>query len=194
MNKKAVIKRCRQCGDVKSLSCFRPYYNRKSGHYSICKDCEKVNTRYRYLYCKGKDNDLNEDEQKQLDLIQTLYKAQVEAGFKPQGWREIAGTFVEPSIHDIINSQLVNAASMKAENVPVDAPFELTRWLTEDLSGRKPSDNDAVYDKLSAMYRPIKGRGADGMPEYDNKYRSLLLQILERFDEYEDKYYEEGGN
>ena len=47
------MKRCKQCGVLKSVDAFRPYtYSRKQsteGRFRICRQCENINTAYRRL-------------------------------------------------------------------------------------------------------------------------------------------------
>jgi len=48
-----------------------------------------------------------------------------------------------------------------------------------------------VYEELQKKYRPILRIDEETMlPVYDDTYRDVLQKILERFDKYEDEYYE----
>lgn len=76
------MKKCSRCGEVKPLSEFRPYYNRKSGTYTYCRTCEKIAQRYKYLQRKSA---LTDAEQLELSKIELLYKCQKEAGLAVPG-------------------------------------------------------------------------------------------------------------
>lgn len=174
------IRRCRQCGETKDINSFRRYYNRSSGHYRTCKACERINARYKYLSCKDK---LSEAEEKEQIAIEDLYMHQESVGLRPPTTRH------RSSVMDEVAKQLCAVENLPKLDIPASAPFELTRWLTEDLAGRTPDDNDRLYDVLYEKYRPIIGTSDEMLPIHDNTYRVVLSQILERFDRYEDEYY-----
>ena len=78
----------------------------------------------------------------------------------------------------------------QAVNVP-EVPAELSRWLTEPLTEEPEYYQDEVYEQLKAKYRPKTKIDKDTMlPIYDDTYKPVLDSILERFDDYEDKYYD----
>ena len=62
------VKTCRQCGEIKPLSQFRKYYGGRKGTYKMCKVCERVNSREKYLFAKG--DSLRQEEKVELKKIQ----------------------------------------------------------------------------------------------------------------------------
>ena len=79
---------------------------------------------------------------------------------------------------------------VQAVNVP-DIPAELSRWLTEPLTEEPEYYQDEVYEQLKAKFRPKTKIDPDTMlPVYDDTYKPILDSILERFDNYEDTYYD----
>ena len=41
----SATKTCKQCGVIKPLEQFRNYYGGRKGTYTVCKSCEKINSR-----------------------------------------------------------------------------------------------------------------------------------------------------
>ena len=71
-----------------------------------------------------------------------------------------------------------------------EVPAELSRWLTESLTEEPEYYQDEVYEQLKTKYRPKTKIDQDTMlPVYDDTYKPILDKILERFDNYEDTYY-----
>lgn len=73
-----MTKICNRCGEIKPLERFRKYY-KGQGHYSFCKDCERVESRRKYLVRKAQ---LTEDEQTELNKIGILYGYQKQIGLR----------------------------------------------------------------------------------------------------------------
>ena len=68
-----MTKTCKQCGVIKPLEQFRNYYGGRKGTYTICKTCEKINSRVKYL--EGK-SELNDKEKAELQgHFRIIYKA-----------------------------------------------------------------------------------------------------------------------
>ena len=79
---------------------------------------------------------------------------------------------------------------VQAVKVP-DIPAELSHWLTEPLTEEPEYYQDEVYEQLKAKFRPQTKIDPDTMlPVYDDTYKLVLDKILERFDNYEDAYYD----
>lgn len=170
-------KRCRQCGEVKPTDKFRPYYN-SEGIYTICKACEKINSRAKYLMRKG--DKATEADKAELAKIEQLYEYQRIAGLKPPRRR-----------NDLQKSlEAFDALISKYKQVASVGPQELQQWLTEELTEEPEHYIDVVYEQLISKYRPvIRIDAATLTPVYDETYKDLLNQILERFSAYEDNYY-----
>ena len=70
-------KTCRRCGAVKPLTQFRKYYGNRKGHYTFCQECERLETRRKYLSRKEL---LTPDELYELQAIKNLYEARERIG------------------------------------------------------------------------------------------------------------------
>lgn len=182
---------CKQCGEIKPVSQFRKYYGGRKGTYKTCKMCEKINSRAKYLMNKGEacsDADIIE-----LKKIQTLWEAQRAAGLQPP--RENAGRALPlvESLDDMISKYTQQAEELQ-EIIQTaktsEVPAELSRWLTEPLTDEPEYYQDVVYEELKAKYRPKAKIDKNTMlPVYDDTYKTILDEILDRFYAYEDAYY-----
>lgn len=173
-------KQCRQCGDIKPLTQFRPYYNGSGGTYKICKDCEKLNSRVKYLERKG--DKATEADKKDLALLYQIYELQRACGLKPPQRRRDASS----KLQSIVDALEVQASAKQS------APDELLMWLTADLTGSPEYYLDTVYEQLKAKYRPLLRIDNETLePVYDNTHFETLDKILGRFMDYEDEYYQE---
>ena len=183
-------KTCKQCGELKPISQYRQYYGGRRGTYTMCKDCERINSREKYLTSKGDARTAAEEAE--LRQIHRLYECQLAVGLQPpvkQGRRK--------PLTDDLDSMIQKYTAIRdtEEAAPVTvgtaAPYELTRWLTAQLTKDPDYYLDEVYEDLTAKYRPAKGiNRSTMMPVYDDTYKDVLDRILERFNEYEDSYYE----
>lgn len=182
-------KTCKQCGEIKPLDQFRPYYKGK-GYYSICKGCESINTRAKYL--SGKEH-LSKHETEELKKIHDLYELQRGLGLKPptfkaHKWGSVTGqldTLLEKYGAKYIEMQQATAGLV---DDGVVVPYDLVRWLTEPLD-KTPEYYDKIYDLLVATYKPIKHvTNDDFTPVYDLTFAKVLDKILHRFDDYSDSY------
>ena len=185
-------KTCKQCGELKPIEQFRKYYGGRRGTYTTCKTCEKINSRAKYLTNKG--GKCSDAELTELAKIHELWDAQRAAGLQPP--RENTGRKVPLSerLDDMIGKYKQRAEAVKeavqAVNVP-DIPAELSRWLTEPLTEEPEYYQDEVYEQLKTKFRPkTKIDTGTMLPVYDDTYKSILDKILERFDNYEDTYYD----
>jgi hypothetical protein len=70
---------CKRCGAAKPLSQFRKYYGNRKGHYTFCLECEKLETRRKYLKSK---TSLTDYEQHELESIEKLYAMRMKRGLK----------------------------------------------------------------------------------------------------------------
>lgn len=168
------IKKCRQCGDVKPVSAFRPRYT-GDGTYSICKDCERINSREKYLRSKS---GLTTTEAQELEDIHQLYEYQKAAGLKPPQIR--SGTTTQRALANALQKYRDQASQV---------PTELQQWLTCELTEEPEYYQDTVYEALRASYMPVVGTTPDLLPLYDGTYADILEKILTRFNTYEDTYY-----
>lgn len=189
-------KTCKQCGELKPIEQFRKYYGGRKGTYTTCKTCEKINSRAKYLTNKG--DKCSEAELTELAKIHELWEVQRAAGLQPP--RENAGRTVplSESLDDMIGKYKQQAEAVQEVVQAVSAPeipAELSKWLTEPLTEEPEYYQDEVYEQLKAKYRPkTRIDQATMLPVYDDTYKPVLDKILERFDNYEDAYYnsEEG--
>ena len=183
-----ITKICKQCGELKPIDQFRKYYGGRKGTYKICKFCEKINSREKYLRRKENNDTIADAERIELEKIHTLWEYQRAIGLEPPRVNKHSKS---PSIEEL--DKLTQEYAKRAKNVKVntDAPPELTAWLFRPLTKTPEYYQDVIYEKLQKKYRPILRIDEETMlPVYDDTYRDILQKILERFDKYEDEYYE----
>lgn len=185
-------KTCKQCGELKPIEQFRKYYGGRKGTYKTCKQCEKINARAKYLEAKG-DINRSEAEHEELLKIYRLYEAQRNAGLQPPRTEIGRRTPLADSLDDMIAKYESNPKV--TEVVPeVDGlvvPAELQVWLTCALTEDPDYYLDEVYEELKVKFRPQLRINKDTMlPEYDDTYKQVLETILDRFNDYEDTYYD----
>lgn len=169
-------KRCKQCGELLPISNFRPYYT-GSGNYNVCSKCEKINSRFKYLTRKG--DKATAADKSELAKIEQLYEYQRLAGLKPPRRRKDLQLAIE-TFDELLR---------KYKEVSSSVPEELQRWLTVELT-EEPEYYDAIYEQLNRKYRPLLRVDSETFVQvFDETYTETLHKILERFNDYEDKYY-----
>lgn len=186
----ANAKICKQCGELKPIEQYRKYYGGRKGHYNTCKVCEKINARYKYLRSKGDSITFQEGEE--LEKIKALYDAQRAAGLQPPREGGARNTSLVDTLDDMIAkySRPVENPNLKIEEMFIPADLQL--WLGCDLTADPDYYLDEVYEELKSKYRPQVSINTQTMqPVYDNTYKQVLDKILERFYEYEEKYWED---
>lgn len=195
---------CKQCGKMKPLESFRQYYGNRKGTYNTCLDCERINTREKYLRKKSDNMTINDSEAEELDKIHILYKVQRAAGLQPPRLQEKNNSIAD-KLDDMIalynqqEADLMAEAERSPETSPLSPatdeeyiPAELQMWRTNKLTREPEYYQDTVYEGLREKFRPIKEIDQKTMmPVYDNTYKYILDEILARFDAYEDEYYAE---
>ena len=187
---------CKQCGELKPIEQYRKYYGGRKGHYNTCKLCEKINARCKYLRAKG---DLNRSDAEHAELLKIyqLYEAQRQAGLQPPREGASRNTPLVDSLDDMIakyqpakpTNNLVLSPLLEP-TTPV-APAELQMWLKCDLTEEPDYYLDEIYDELKAKFRPqLRIDTVTLQPVYDDKYKAVLEQILDRFYKYEEEYWD----
>ena len=183
------IRKCKQCGEVKQLSSdvFRPYYGKNAkGFYRVCRTCERINNRYKYL--TGKGDAATKADLEEIARIEELYDTLRELGLEPPRYGARASSTVHSVVEELLKKKRQQAAEKKEQ---FGAPTELLDWLDRPLT-EKPEYYEDVYFKLREKYMPVVGTNPDATLKYDETYKEILDKILKRFDEYEDNYvYEE---
>lgn len=180
---------CKQCGEIKPLTQFRQYYKGK-GFYTICKSCESINTRAKYL--NGKEH-LSPAETKELGQINELYEIQRGLGLKPPTFKAHKWGSVTEQLPMLLEKYSAKYLELQqATKGLVDdgvvVPYELARWLTEPLD-KTPEYYEDLFDSLAGTYRPVLYVSNENFePVYNETYARVLDKILERFNEYEDAY------
>lgn len=180
---------CKQCGEIKPLTQFRKYYKGK-GYYGLCKGCESINTRAKYLNSK---EHLSPSEKDELNKINELYTMQRGLGLKPPTFKAHKWGTVTAQLDDLLNKYGTTYAAVRdavTGLVPegTNVPYDLSRWLIEKLD-KSPEYYDEIYDELVKTYRPLLHVKNDTFePQYDMTYAGVLSKILERFTEYGDNY------
>lgn len=174
-------KKCRQCGEIKPIEQFRPYYS-GSGTYTICKTCEKINSRAKYLHKKG--DSASESDRAELAKIEQLYELQRACGLRPPA-RASKMQDAMDELDKLLSHYQEKAASKS------DIPSELQHWLEVELTDVPEYYLDDIYESLKAKYRPVvRVDDTTLLPIYDETHADTLEQILERFNDYEDEYYQ----
>lgn len=169
------MKACRQCGEVKQDNMYRQYYNGSESRNLTCMQCEKINSRRKYLERKEA---LHKREANELQLIYQLYEQQRANGLRPP-----KKTIKEVGLVDAIQGLLNKQAA---------ANEELQGWLDKPLTEYTPDQLDDIYDNLKEKYRAMRGLDpATLLPIYDETYKIMLDKVLVRFDDYEEEYYNE---
>ncbi len=186
------VKTCKQCGELKPISRYRKYYGGRRGTYKVCLDCERINSREKYLSSKEMRT---AEEEIELTQINKLYECQRAIGLQPpvkHGGRKPLAADLSSMIQKY--SDMAPKIANETPHITAaiaSAPYELARWLTEPLDKDPDYYLDEVYESLKDAYRPCTGINRDTMmPEYDNTYKDVLERILDRFNDYEDSYYE----
>lgn len=184
------LKKCKQCGYMKSLDQFRKYYGGRTGTYKTCKTCEKINSRMKYLKAKG-DN-LTKDESDELDKIYRLYDALRKAGLQPPKEKESSKVSLVDTIDEMLGACSAKADKREQAGVPDNTPAELLRWLECELTEEPDYYLDDVYEELSRKYRPRLHIDKETLtPVYVETYKEALDAVLNRFYEYESSYYKD---
>ena len=183
------VRKCKQCGEVKQLSSkfFRPYYGKNAkGFYRVCRTCERINNRYKYLI--GKGDAATQADLEEIASIEELYNTLRELGLEPPRYGAGTTSTVYSVVEELLKRKQQQAVDKKEQfGVEADVPTELAEWLTKPLT-EKPEYYEDVYFKLREKYMPVVGTNPDATPKYDETYKEIMDQILERFDKYEDNY------
>lgn len=184
-------KTCKQCGEIKPLEQFRKYYGGRKGTYTICRSCEKINSRAKYIEKKGQA--ATSAELSELDKIYKLYDAQRACGLQPPRRSEGRRTSLVEDLDSMIEmyTKKANVAPESLSTFDTEAtPPELLQWLSAELTEEPDYYIDEVYEGLLEKYRPTLRIDQDSMlPVYDCTHAQALDSILDRFNKYEDDYY-----
>lgn len=179
------VRKCKQCGEVKSLTQYREYYGNLKGHYKFCKECERLNQRLKYL--RNKPN-LSPDETEELNQIEQLHDLQRSLGLEPPRRRK-----GDSAVTSIIQKQMEAAKAKQKFEVEMtdETPAELLKWLNEELSAFHPDELESIADRLWETYRPIIGVDEEtGDQKFDDRHKDVLSKVQERFDAYEEEFYQ----
>lgn len=186
-------KQCRQCGEIKPIEQFRQYYGGRKGTYTICRSCEKINSRAKYIEKKGLN--ATEVEKVELNKIYRLYDAQRACGLRPPRREEGRSNTLVDNLDALISvyENKANVVSQSADTLDTSAtPPELLEWLSCELTEEPDYYLDEIYEELKAKYRPVVRIDPDSLlPVHEEAHSMVLEQILERFNKYEDEYYQE---
>lgn len=183
-----MTKTCKQCGVIKPIEQFRNYYGGRTGTYTMCRSCEKINSRVKYLENKA---NLCDKESEELEAIFRLWETQRALGYQPprttpKGQKPVVETVLE--MIDTYKSRAEALVDITGDTL--DAPPELLKWLTVDLTEDPDYYLDDIYDGLRASYKPVLRIDETAMmPVYDESFADILDKILERFYRYEEDYY-----
>lgn len=186
------VRVCKQCGEVKQLTTefFRKYYGANAkGFYRVCKVCESINNRYKYL--TGKGDAATPADLEEIKSIEELYDLLKGLGLEPPKYGAGTTSTVHSVVEELLNRKQQQAVDRKEQleeiGVEANVPTELVDWLSRPLT-EEPEYYGDVYFKLREKYMPVVGINPDSTPMYDETYKDTLEAILDRFDEYEDNY------
>jgi hypothetical protein len=186
------LKKCKQCGTIKSENLFREYYGRgaqkgtRTGNrYKTCKDCETVNSRLKYLL---KKDILTESEQLDVDNIYELYTLLRAAGLRPPTDEK-----KEKPVATLITDMIAAASSIQpVVKVVLDdgeVPDELQTWLTKSFEGQDPEAIEEELEDLEDKYRPLVISHGSQIPVRDHKYESIFIDLDRKLEDYKAVYY-----
>ena len=186
-------KTCKQCGVTKPIEQYRKYYGGRKGSYTICLDCEKINSRYKYLSVKGEC--MGWGEEAEFDKISKLYDMQRSIGLQPPRYGNKGSGSTESAVDNLIAGYQDYADKCaeltKPKGIQV-APMEIINWMATPLTFEPEYYLDTVYEDLKTKYRPVKSiDDITKLPKYDDTNILALDALLERFNIYEDSYYAE---
>lgn len=183
-------KQCRQCGEIKPVEQFRQYYGGRQGRYTMCRSCERINSRAKYL---EKKESLTKLEELELTKLYQLYDAQRACGFRPPRREAGRKTMVVDDLDALIKTYTDRANAVGNAPAELDTegtPAELLQWLSCELSGDPDYYLDSVYEDLKTKYKPVLRIDPQTMlPVYDETHTMVLEAVLNRFNDYEDTFY-----
>lgn len=183
-------KTCRQCGELKPIEQFRSYYGGRKGTYTICRSCEKINSRAKYL---EKKPSLTELERIELNKIYRLYDSQQSCGLQPPRRSDGRSVRLTDDLDSMISKYTAQANHIAATEPTLDTsatPPELLKWLSEELTEDPEYYLEEVYEELKSKYRPVLRVNPESLlPDYDDTYAVVLDKILNKFYDYEEAYY-----
>jgi hypothetical protein len=184
-------KTCKQCGQIKAIDEFRPYYhkaaNKKATHYRICKGCESINTRFKYLNTKQDKSTITDREVQELEKINQLFDLLETRGLTPPK-RAHEDRAVSSLVDQLLQTHLADAERAAEITGSVSTPAELTDWLLKPLAG-DPDDLEDEFDELERRYRPQTGVDqVTYKPIFDDTYKDVLMKIEDRVEDYRKNY------
>lgn len=144
-----MTKICKQCGRELPIQAYRPLYS-GNGTYNVCLECEKINSRSKYLRKKERNGTVTQQEQVELEQIEQLYAKQRQMGLKPPKLRKSV-TDVSQTIQDYYDD--------KARH-----------WLTAELTEKPEYYIDEVFETLKGASKELKDQVLDRFYEYEDQY------------------------
>lgn len=140
------MKVCKQCGLQKDDKAFRPLYGRP-GTYNVCYECERINSRRKYLLRKA---ELTASESAELQSIEDLYARQRSMGLRPPH-RRYSTKAVVSNVVDTYNA-------------------EAQKWLTAELTEEPEYYIDKVFETLRGADKELRSKVLDRFYEYEDQY------------------------
>lgn len=184
------------------------------GRYRTCKSCEAINASYNRLKKKLESfRDPNTKElcysastkfdfyetTEALERIEGMYALLEGQGLRVPQFGTKRKDMPEASALEAVDKLSSFYGSIRAEVTPhielptADVPDELQRWLDADMQDWIDAElspeylQETIYESLKAKYRPqISVNKETFMPVYDDTYKTVLNNILRRFDDYEE--------
>lgn len=179
---------CKQCGERKQITEFRPLYN-TAGYYNTCYECEAVNNRHKYLRRRQSQGKLTDKQAEEMRNIEKYYELLKARDLRPPAAPKRVNPVILDKIQKLEEASTNQLAEARLAGYEVDenTPEELLQWLTTSLDEYDdPEQLDDIHTELEDKYRPVTKRDDTGHPiEYDETYKSVLDAILNRFWEHD---------
>lgn len=213
------VKRCTQCGMLKEAEAFRKYtYSRENGtegRYRVCKSCEAINTAYNrslknleefsdghgnYSFVPSTKARFYE-LQGTIEKIENMYNLLEKHGLRvPKHGSKLNQVPVVAAVEQLETFYAADTTQSVRVAAPSEVPDELQQWLNADMADWHNASispeylQETIYESLKAKYRPQTGVDhVTFMPIYDDTYKTVLNDILRKFDDYEEECATEGS-
>lgn len=183
VNKMEVTKKkCKQCGRTLSIEAYRRYtprgrgiYDTTTGYHTVCKECENFNQTVNSAYSRP-ESERTPYQQELLVKAKTVYEKLHSSGLEPKGRyaKDILNIHKETT-----HSTDIYISAMLGEST--DSVVDEFKQLLEIELTEEPDVYNDMLDELEE-----RCAGPDGRVK--SEYKDIYMQVLERFNDYEDNY------
>lgn len=170
--------KCKQCGEIRTETEFRKYYGSGNrGRYKVCKQCESINNRHKYLRRKETLSEAEEIEKQEIEHLYDLLRAE---GLQPPATKAVST--VRDTVKDLIQRRQEKADQIAAtvEGVSIATPPAILEWFSKDLSAYEEWELQEIFDELEEAYRPEIGVDPNTFkPIFDETHKEVLDKLEE---------------